>query len=147
MAPQSHSEGPAVAEPATEQPAAPNDDANEDEQPAADAPASPPLPSRHTAVAPGPRASRLQELYAQRLQRTLGKLAWQNFAGCYPTVARKAEGVLKQVQGQMVDKLGEKCEVSFSSNCYFPRLPMVDFGSWGQVEEGSYMDVVLQRRS
>ncbi|KAL6404012.1 Kinetochore-associated protein NNF1 [Ilyonectria robusta] len=115
MAPQSHSEGPAVAEPATEQPAAPNDDANEDEQPAADAPASPPLPSRHTAVAPGPRASRLQELYAQRLQRTLGKLAWQNFAGCYPTVARKAEGVLKQVQGQMVDKLGEKCEKEFEN--------------------------------
>ncbi|KAH7023728.1 Nnf1-domain-containing protein [Ilyonectria destructans] len=115
MAPQSHSDDPPVAEPATEQQAAPNDDANEDEQPATDAPASPPLPSRHTAVAPGPRASRLQELYAQRLQRTLGKLAWQNFAGCYPTVARKAEGVLKQVQGQMVDKLGEKCEKEFEN--------------------------------
>ncbi|KAF7543113.1 hypothetical protein G7Z17_g11002 [Cylindrodendrum hubeiense] len=116
MAPQSNSEDPPVAEPPAEEQAAPNDVANgdEDEQ-LADAPASPPLPSRHTAVAPGPRASRLQELYAQRLKRTLGKLAWENFAGCYPTVAKKAEGVLKQVQGQMVEKLGEKCEKEFEN--------------------------------
>lgn len=63
-------------------------------------------------VAPGPRAARLQDLYAQSLRRTLGKLAWDNFAACYPTVGRRAEGVLRQVQAQMVDKLGEKCEVS-----------------------------------
>ncbi|KAI5465534.1 Nnf1-domain-containing protein [Mariannaea sp. PMI_226] len=87
----------------------------------ADAPAppeSPPLPARHTPVAPGPRAARLQELYAQRLQRTLAKLGWDNFAGCYPTVARKAEGVLRQVQAQMVDKLGEKCEKEFENILY-----------------------------
>ncbi|KAF7545336.1 hypothetical protein G7046_g9591 [Stylonectria norvegica] len=75
-------------------------------------PNSPPLPARHTATTPGPRAARLQELYAQRLQHTLGKLAWDKVAGCYPTVAVRAEGVLRQVQGQMVEKLGEKCEVS-----------------------------------
>lgn len=74
-------------------------------------PPSPPLPQRHTAVTPGPRASRFRELYAQSLRRTLGKAGWENFSSCYPTVARNAEGVLKQVQGQMVDKLGEKCEV------------------------------------
>lgn len=64
-------------------------------------------------VVPGPRASRLQELYAQSLKRTLGKLKWDNFAACYPTVASRAEPVLKQVQAQMVEKLGEKCEVRF----------------------------------
>lgn len=70
-------------------------------------------------VVPGPRAIRLQELYAQSLKRTLGKLKWDNFAACYPTVASKAEPVLKQVQAQMVEKLGEKCEVrlpTFSSS-------------------------------
>ncbi|KAL7959799.1 Nnf1 domain-containing protein [Trichoderma compactum] len=64
---------------------------------------------------PGPRAVRLQELYAQSLKRTLGKLKWDNFAACYPTVASKAEPVLKQVQAQMVEKLGEKCEKEFES--------------------------------
>ncbi|KAM6488666.1 Nnf1-domain-containing protein [Trichoderma sp. SZMC 28011] len=66
-------------------------------------------------VVPGPRASRLQELYAQSLKRTLGKLKWDNFAACYPTVASRAEPVLKQVQAQMVEKLGEKCEKEFES--------------------------------
>ncbi|KAH6897241.1 Nnf1-domain-containing protein [Thelonectria olida] len=97
--------------PTQQHPAADDDAADDDAAP----PASPPLPTRHTPVAPGPRAERLQELYAQRLQRTLRKLAWQNFAGCYPTVARKAEGVLRQVQSQMVDKLGEKCEKEFEN--------------------------------
>ncbi|KAH7328602.1 Nnf1-domain-containing protein [Stachybotrys elegans] len=79
------------------------------------APASPPLPERPTAVSPGPRASRLQELYAQSLRRTLGKLAWDNFAECYPTVARRAQPVLRQVQSQMVEKLGDKCEKEFEN--------------------------------
>ena len=73
---------------------------------------SPPLPQRHTAATPGPRAARFQELYAQSLRHTLGKLGWDNVAGCYPTIARGAEGVLRQVQSQMVGKLGDKCEVS-----------------------------------
>lgn len=99
-----------------------NQDNNTDVPPAAgedenmnDAPQSPPLPQRHIAVTPGPRATRLQELYAQRLKKTLGKLGWDNVAGCYPTIAKRSEPVLRQVQGQMVQKLGEKCEVSFIS--------------------------------
>ena len=81
---------------------------------AEDEPASPPLPEKHVAATPGPRATRLRDLYAQALEHTLGKLAWDNFAACYPTVAGRAEGVLRQVQGQMVGKLGEKCEVKQS---------------------------------
>lgn len=75
-------------------------------------PDSPPLPARHAPVAPGPRASRLGDIYAQALDHTLRRLAaWDSFAGCYPTVAARAEPVLRQVQGQMVDKMREKCEV------------------------------------
>lgn len=74
-----------------------------------DAQASEPAPP--APVVPGPRATRFQELYAQSLKRTLAKLKWDNFAACYPTVASKAEPVLKQVQTQMAEKLAEKCEV------------------------------------
>ncbi|KAM5351308.1 hypothetical protein ACJ41O_004031 [Fusarium nematophilum] len=88
-----------------------NENEHENDAERQDAPASPPLPQRHTAVSPGPRAARLQELYARSLKKTLGKIGWENVAGCYPTVAKRAEGVLRQVQGQMVEKLGEKCEV------------------------------------
>ncbi|KAI8721134.1 hypothetical protein NCS52_00560200 [Fusarium sp. LHS14.1] len=105
MAPDPQPEKPPAAEPAQE-----NEPA--DEQPT---PASPPLPQRHTAVTPGPRAARLQELYSRSLRKTLGKIGWENVAGCYPTVAKRAEGVLRQVQGQMVEKLGEKCEKEFES--------------------------------
>uniref|UniRef100_A0A8H7NAW6 Uncharacterized protein n=1 Tax=Bionectria ochroleuca TaxID=29856 RepID=A0A8H7NAW6_BIOOC len=66
-------------------------------------------------VAPGPRATRLRALYGQALQHTLGKLAWENFAACYPTISSRSEGVLRQVQGQMVGKLGEKCQKEFDN--------------------------------
>ncbi|UPK90652.1 hypothetical protein LCI18_001587 [Fusarium solani-melongenae] len=87
----------------------------QENEPTEEQPASPPLPQRHTAVTPGPRAARLQELYSRSLRKTLGKIGWENVAGCYPTVAKRAEGVLRQVQGQMVEKLGEKCEKEFES--------------------------------
>lgn len=77
--------------------------------------ASPPLPEKHVAATPGPRATRLRAVYAQALDHTLGKLGWDNFAACYPTVSSRADGVLRQVQGQMVAKLGEKCEKEFDN--------------------------------
>lgn len=77
-----------------------------------DAPASPPLPARHTAVTPGPRAARFQEMYGLALSHTLNKISYENFAACYPTIAAQAPGVLRQVQKQMVDRLGELCNVS-----------------------------------
>ncbi|CEI38734.1 hypothetical protein FVEN_g4719 [Fusarium venenatum] len=105
MSPEPQPSAPAQAEAAQQ----------EVEQQQQEPPASPPLPQRHTAVSPGPRAARLQELYARSLKKTLGKASWQNVAGCYPTIAKRAEGVLRQVQGQMVDKLGEKCEKEFEN--------------------------------
>ncbi|KAF4511384.1 hypothetical protein G6O67_003188 [Ophiocordyceps sinensis] len=90
-----------------------------DGDPRQDAPAPPPRP--------GPRAARLRETYAHALRRTLAKLAaWEHFAGCYPTVADRAEGVLRQVQAQMVDKMGDKCEKEFdnilAARAVVPRL-------------------------
>lgn len=87
-------------------------DQADDQRAGPDEAASPPLPGRRTAATAGPRATRLRETYAHALRRTLAKLAtWEHFAGCYPTVAARAEGVLRQVQAQMVEKLGDKCEV------------------------------------
>ncbi|KAH8668339.1 Nnf1-domain-containing protein [Xylariales sp. PMI_506] len=79
------------------------------------APASPPLPSRHIAVAPGPRAARFQAVLNDGLSRTLGKITWDNFAACYPTIAAQAPGTLKAVQKQMMDRLSALCRKEFES--------------------------------
>ena len=63
-------------------------------------------------MTPGPRAARFQEMYSLALSHTLSKISYDNFAACYPTSAAQAPGVLKQVQKQMVDRLGELCNVS-----------------------------------
>ncbi|KAF4445273.1 Kinetochore-associated NNF1 [Fusarium acutatum] len=115
MAPDPQPEQPAQAEAAQETTQSQSQETEQQPESEQDPPASPPLPQRHTAVTPGPRAARLQELYARSLKKTLGKIGWDNVAGCYPTVAKRAEGVLRQVQGQMVDKLGEKCEKEFDN--------------------------------
>ncbi|KAI1374670.1 Nnf1-domain-containing protein [Hypoxylon crocopeplum] len=78
-------------------------------------PASPPLPARHTPQTPGPRASRFQEVLGSSLSHTLGKISWDNFAACYPTVAAQAPAVLRAVQKQMVDRLGALCLKEFDS--------------------------------
>jgi hypothetical protein len=81
-------------------------------QPRSQPPDSPPLPSKHTATTPGPRAARLQELFASTMTHTLNKVSWENFASCYPTIAANAPGTLKAVQRQMVERLRELCNVS-----------------------------------
>lgn len=55
---------------------------------------------------PGPRASRLQALFAQTGKHTLDKINKDNFASCFPTIAAKAPGTLEFVQRQMVERLG-----------------------------------------
>ncbi|KAI1659606.1 Nnf1-domain-containing protein [Daldinia decipiens] len=79
------------------------------------APASPPLPARHTALTPGPRASRFQQVLDSSLSHTLSKISWDNFAACYPTIAAQAPAVLRAVQKQMVDRLGALCKKEFDS--------------------------------
>lgn len=77
------------------------------------APASPPLPARHTAVAPGPRATALQQAFDEALNRTLAKLEWDKFAACYPTVSARAPNSLRSVQQRVVGLLSEKCRKEF----------------------------------
>ncbi|KAJ2898694.1 putative mind kinetochore complex component protein [Zalerion maritima] len=74
---------------------------------------SPPMPPRPVAQTPGPRAQRLQQLYAQSLRHTLNKISWDNFSACYPTIGSQAPGVLKAVQKQMVDRLLQLCNNEF----------------------------------
>ncbi|KAG6032623.1 hypothetical protein E4U19_007346 [Claviceps sp. Clav32 group G5] len=64
---------------------------------------------------PGPRAQRLHQIHAASLGRTLDKLAYENLAPCFPTIARRAEPILRQVQSQMVQKLREKSEAEFEA--------------------------------
>ncbi|EGU85862.1 hypothetical protein FOXB_03710 [Fusarium oxysporum f. sp. conglutinans Fo5176] len=92
MAPDPQPEQSAQAEAAQETAQSQSQEPEQQPESEQDPPASPPLPQRHTAVTPGPRAARLQELYARSLKKTLGKIGWDNVAGCYPTVAKRAEG-------------------------------------------------------
>lgn len=105
---QQQQQGPAPPPAAAATSQEPDDDDNDDE-------AAAPLPPKHVQAAPGRRATRLQDLYAQALDHTLARLAWDNLAGCYPTVSRRAEPVLRQVQAQMVGKLGDKCAREFEA--------------------------------
>ncbi|KAJ6787021.1 hypothetical protein PWT90_10079 [Aphanocladium album] len=62
-------------------------------------------------LVPGARATRLQDIYSQALGGTLKKLSFANFAGCYPTIAKRADNVLAKVQEQMVTQLQSRCDV------------------------------------
>ncbi|KAI1828412.1 Nnf1-domain-containing protein [Xylaria intraflava] len=78
-------------------------------------PVSPPLPTRHTALTPGPRASRFQMTLGSALSHTLAKISWDNFAACYPHIATHAPATLRAVQSQMVDRLRSLCQKEFDS--------------------------------
>ncbi|KAI0199588.1 Nnf1-domain-containing protein [Astrocystis sublimbata] len=82
---------------------------------AEEAPASPPLPTQHTALTPGPRASRFQATLDAALSHTLAKISWENFAACYPHIATHAPATLRAVQSQMVDRLRSLCKKEFES--------------------------------
>ena len=92
----------------------PTDTESPEEEAAAGGPASPPLPTRHTAVTPGPRAQRFQEMFDLALSRTLTKISPDNFASCYPTIASQAPHILRQVQRAMVDRFAELCGQGFA---------------------------------
>ncbi|KAL5612581.1 hypothetical protein BROUX41_004324 [Berkeleyomyces rouxiae] len=78
-----------------------------------DTPASPPLPAKHLPITPGPRAARLQELFATSLRHTLNKISWDNMAACYPTIAANAPNLLRDVRSTMVARLHERCQSEF----------------------------------
>jgi len=90
-------------------------------------PESPPLPTKHTAVTPGPRAARLQALFASTLKHTLDKISRDNFAACFPTIATRAPGTLEFVQRQMVERLGAQCNVSLLLLFFFTACCVVEY--------------------
>lgn len=75
-------------------------------EPADAEPSSTPAPESAAAPIPGPRAARLQALFASTAKHTLDKINKDNFASCFPTIATKAPGTLEFVQRQMVERLG-----------------------------------------
>ena len=96
----------ATAEPAQSEPPRAEAHSPAEPEPAASSP-------EQTPPVPGPRAARLDQLYNQALDHTLSKLAYPNFNQCYPTIAARSEGLLRNVQGQVVERLGEKCRKEF----------------------------------
>lgn len=49
------------------------------------------------------------------LTHTLARISPDNFAACYPTVARRAPHVLRQVQRGLVDRLAQLCRHEFAA--------------------------------
>ena len=97
-----------------QQPQNQNQQEEEDEREGENFPYSPPLPPKHTPITPGPRASRLQDLFSTTLRHTLDKVnGSDNFGACFPTISAKAPGTLEFVRRQMVERLRGLCEVCF----------------------------------
>lgn len=63
--------------------------------------------------APGPRASRLIQVFDQALARTLRANSYSNFASCFPTPARHVPASLESVWRQLNAKLEESARSEF----------------------------------
>ncbi|KAJ5183183.1 Nnf1 [Penicillium capsulatum] len=74
--------------------------------------ASPPPPASESQV-PGPRASRLHQVFGQALARTLRANSYSNFASCFPTPARHVPASLESVWRQLNAKLEECANAEF----------------------------------
>ncbi|KAI9817837.1 MAG: hypothetical protein M1827_000956 [Pycnora praestabilis] len=71
-------------------------------------PASPsPPPPPPIAETPGPRATRLSELFSSALAHTLKTCSYNNFAACFPTPAKYVPGSLQAVWKQLNAKIEE----------------------------------------
>ncbi|KAJ5929374.1 Nnf1 [Penicillium verhagenii] len=62
---------------------------------------------------PGPRASRLIQVFDQALARTLRANSYSNFASCFPTPARHVPASLESVWRQLNAKLEEGAKAEF----------------------------------
>ncbi|KAI9374530.1 Nnf1-domain-containing protein [Aspergillus egyptiacus] len=73
-------------------------------------PPKPPIPQT-----PGPRVTRLQEIYAQALARTLRANSYANFAACFPTPAKHVPASLEGLWRQLNAKLEESAKAEFEA--------------------------------
>ncbi|PWY79565.1 Nnf1-domain-containing protein [Aspergillus heteromorphus CBS 117.55] len=71
---------------------------------------APPAPVPQT---PGPRASKLQEIFDKALLRTLRANSYANFSGCFPTPAKYVPASLESVWRQLNAKLEESAKAEF----------------------------------
>jgi kinetochore protein NNF1 len=83
---------------------------NTQQLPAASPSPPPPAPIPQ---APGPRASRLHQVFDQALARTLRANSYANFASCFPTPARHVPASLESVWRQLNAKLEESAKAEF----------------------------------
>ncbi|KAH6624610.1 Nnf1-domain-containing protein [Chaetomium sp. MPI-SDFR-AT-0129] len=99
--PEEQTEGEDAQAPSQPQPSTENPSQPQQQQPQPqDAKDQPPIPT------PGPRAARLQALFASTARHTLDKISKENFEACFPTMSARAPGTLEFVQRQMVERLG-----------------------------------------
>ncbi|OJJ69306.1 hypothetical protein ASPBRDRAFT_32166 [Aspergillus brasiliensis CBS 101740] len=83
-------------------------------QPSQRAGASPsPPPPAPVPLTPGPRASKLQEIFDKALARTLRANSYANFSGCFPTPAKHVPASLESVWRQLNAKLEESAKAEF----------------------------------
>lgn len=88
--------------------------ANDDLQHLNQRPASPsPPPPVPVPLTPGPRASRLQQVFDQALARTLRANSYSNFSSCFPTPAKHVPASLESVWRQLNAKLEESAKAEF----------------------------------
>lgn len=73
---------------------------------------TPPLPAAGSQT-PGPRASRLHQVFDQALARTIRANSYANFASCFPTPARHVPASLESVWRQLNAKLEESAKAEF----------------------------------
>ena len=73
-----------------------------------------PLPPRPISQTPGPRATRLQQIFDQALLRTIRSNSYSNFSSCFPTPARHVPSSLESVWRQLNAKLEESAKAEFS---------------------------------
>ncbi|GLA06094.1 hypothetical protein AnigIFM60653_006617 [Aspergillus niger] len=73
---------------------------------------SPPPPAP-VPLTPGPRASKLQEIFDKALARTLRANSYANFSGCFPTPAKHVPASLESVWRQLNAKLEESAKAEF----------------------------------
>lgn len=71
-------------------------------------------PTAPTSLAPGPRATRLQDIYSKALRATLKANSYENFATCFPTPARHVPASLESVHRQLNAKLEESATAEFN---------------------------------
>lgn len=77
-------------------------------------PASPsPPPPAPVPLTPGPRASRLQQVFDQALARTLRANSYSSFSSCFPTPAKHVPASLESVWRQLNAKLEESARAEF----------------------------------